>query len=78
MIKSKIKLLTIDDVKEFINLMMRMPARTDLSSDGYIVDAASLLGVMMLNHNKPVELIIHCEEIPGFLRNNLKKFEVTE
>lgn len=76
MIRTKIKLNTIADVQEFVNLMMRMPARADLASDGYIVNAASLMGIMTLNHSRPAELVIYTDEIPGFLRNDLQKFVV--
>lgn len=64
MIKKRIKLETIDKVKDFISEISNIEADANLNSVGreYIVDAKSILGVLSLDTSQPLELCIYDDE----------------
>ena len=67
MFKGSIELKTIENVKDFINVMGKVEAEADLASvdQRHVVDAKSILGVFSLNLTKPLELRIFDEEGPA-------------
>ena len=73
--KAKIKLSTIEDVRDFVNAASRYTYEIDLSSGRYIVDAKSIMGIFSLDLMNPIELTVHSDEPDGFL-NEIKKFIV--
>ncbi len=52
----KIKLVTVDDVKEFTNIASRYGDKLTIKTDRYIVPACSLMSVISLDLTKPVKL----------------------
>ncbi len=54
-----VKLLSIDDVKSFVNTVSMMDGDFDLCSGKYVVNAKSMMGIFSLDFQKPMELIIH-------------------
>ena len=64
MIKKRIKLETIDKVKDFITEIRKIETEANLNSIGreYIVDAKSILGVLSLDTSQPLELCIYDDE----------------
>ena len=56
-----IKLNTIEDAKEFVNIANIIPYDVSVKSDKYIVDGKSLLGVFSLALSKPIEVQINDE-----------------
>ena len=60
----EISLVTIDQVKRFV----------DLVSGRYTIDAKSIMGIFSLDISKPMELRIHGEA--GELLEQLREFEV--
>lgn len=62
----KIKLQSVEQVKEFVQTVSTSPYDIDIASGRYVVDAKSILGIFSLDMEKTMELIIHgnnCEEI---------------
>lgn len=59
MIKKNIKLVTIEDVKEFVNATASIDCDIDLKTGRYVVDARSIIGIFTLDLSHPVELVIH-------------------
>ena len=57
----KIMLATINDVKAFVNTVMKYDFDVDLVSGRYAVDAKSIMGIFSLDISKPIELNIHAE-----------------
>lgn len=57
--ETKVKLDTIDKVKDFVQKIAKFPEDIELATDHYIVDAKSILGVLSLDLNKPLNLRIH-------------------
>lgn len=69
-----ISLKSINDVKDFVNLVNRYDFDVDLSSGRYVVDAKSIMGIFSLDLSKPIKVEVHvddcgsfCEEIKPFI-----------
>ena len=71
----KVLLSTINDVKEFVNIVSRYDFDVDLVSGRYAVDAKSIMGIFSLDLSKPIEVNIHSEEADEFLKA-IEKFKV--
>jgi phosphotransferase system HPr-like phosphotransfer protein len=52
---------TINDVKEFVNIVAGYDFDADLVSGRYAVDAKSIMGIFSLDLSKPITLNIHSE-----------------
>ena len=52
---------TINDVKEFVNIVTGYDFDADLVSGRYAVDAKSIMGIFSLDLSKPITLNIHTE-----------------
>ncbi len=65
----KIKLNSIDDVKEFVGLANASKFDMDLLSGRYAVDAKSIMGIFSLDLTKELTLVVHSdsEESQDFL-----------
>ena len=50
---------TIDKVKGFVNIISTHDGDFDLSSDRYVVDAKSIMGIFSLDLSKSLRLDIH-------------------
>ena len=70
----KISLVTIDQVKRFVDLVSKVEGDVDLVSGRYTIDAKSIMGIFSLDISKPMELRIHGEA--GELLEQLREFEV--
>ena len=61
-----ILLSSINDVKNFVNIVSRFDYDIDLASGRYIVDAKSIMGIFSLDLSKPITVEIHnenCEDL---------------
>lgn len=70
----EISLVTIDQVKRFVDLVSKVEGDVDLVSGRYTIDAKSIMGIFSLDISKPMELRIHGEA--GELLEQLREFEV--
>ena len=70
----KILLDSIDKVKSFVNIINYYEGDFDLSSDRYVVDAKSIMGIFTLDLGKPLSLEIHDESAYDELGVKLAKF----
>lgn len=75
MMSFDIMLNTINDVKEFVNIVMRYDFEIDLVSGRYAIDAKSIMGIFSLDLSKPMRMDIHTIEA-GKLIDEIKKFMV--
>ena len=55
----KIKLDTIDKVKEFAGIATNYADDLDLVSGRYVIDAKSIMGIFSMNLSKALELVVH-------------------
>ncbi len=65
----KVKLESIEDVKEFVALTNEFAYDIDLVSGRYAVDAKSIMGIFSLDLTKELDLVVHAsdEEAAEFL-----------
>lgn len=70
-----ILLNTINDVKVFVNTVMKYEFDVDLISGRYAIDAKSIMGIFSLDLSKPIMLEAHSDNADQ-LFNELKEFVV--
>ena len=58
----KIKLDTFDKVKKFVNAVQTFESDIDLTSDRYIINAKSIMGIFSLDLSKPLNVAVHEED----------------
>lgn len=75
MVNYKISLAAINDVKDFVNMVMKYDFDVDLVSGRYAVDAKSIMGIFSLDLSKPIELKAHTDD-PGNFEKELEKYIV--
>lgn len=57
-----IQLKTIQDVRDFVNLMAMQTMDIDLCSGRYVVDAKSIMGIFSLDLLSPITLTAHSDD----------------
>lgn len=68
-----ISLQAINDVKEFVNIVMRFDFDVDLVSGRYAIDAKSIMGIFSLDLSKPITLEVYADECDD-LMEEIKPF----
>jgi len=61
-----ISLKSINDVKDFVNIVNKYDFDVDLSSDRYIVDAKSIMGIFSLDLSKSIKMEVHSDDCEAF------------
>lgn len=61
--KYDIKLTLAENVKQFVNLLIKYDFSMDLHSGRHVVDAKSILGIFSLDLSKPITLEIDDEGV---------------
>ena len=64
---------SINDVKNFVNVVSKYDYDVDLTSGRYVVDAKSIMGIFSLDLSKPIKVEIHDETCTPLLED-LKPF----
>ncbi len=67
MIQIRVRLATINDVKQFVHLVNRYPFDIDLVSGRYVVDAKSIMGIFSLDLSQPILVKVHSDEAEELL-----------
>ena len=57
-----IRLSTIADVRDFVNIVAKTDVDIDLKSGRYIVDGKSIMGIFSLDLLSPIELTAHTDD----------------
>ena len=57
-----ILLSSINDVKDFVNIVSRYDFDVDLTSGRYVVDAKSIMGIFSLDLSKPILVEVHSDD----------------
>ena len=55
-------LSSINDVKNFVNIVAKYDFDIDLVSDRYVVDAKSIMGIFSLDLTKPIGVNLHTDD----------------
>lgn len=71
--REMIMLKTINDVKAFVNSVVKCDFDVDLTSGRYTVDAKSIMGIFSLDLSKPLTMEIRSDDCTDFL-NEIKPF----
>lgn len=75
MLPVRVKISSIEDIKEFVSVVRKSNVDVDLGCEKYKVDAKSLMGIFSLDLSKPINLIINNGDTEAFLET-IKKFIV--
>lgn len=71
----KIRLSSIQDVRDFVEIVTRYDMEIDLSSGRYVVDAKSIMGIFSLDLMNTITLTAHSDNTDK-LFEELKRFIV--
>ena len=69
----KIRLSSIEAVRDFVEIVRKYDSEVDLSSGRYVVDAKSIMGIFSLDLSKPITLNAHTDDASA-LRADIDKF----
>lgn len=69
------ELKSINDVKDFVNIVSKYDFDVDLTSGRYVVDAKSIMGIFSLNLSKPIKVEVHSDDCDAFM-NEVARFIV--
>ena len=70
----KIRLSSIEAVRDFVEIVRKYDSEIDLSSGRYVVDAKSIMGIFSLDLMNPITLTVHsdnCDDIMESLKSYL-------
>ncbi|MGB9679730.1 MAG: HPr family phosphocarrier protein [Thermoanaerobacteraceae bacterium] len=72
----KIKLTSIESVKNFVEKMAKYPFEIDVTSGRYVIDAKSIMGLFSLNLENELVLVPHTndEESLNKIKKDLEEF----
>ncbi len=70
-----LSLSSINDVKNFVNIVSKYDFDVDLTSGRYVVDAKSIMGIFSLDLSQPIKAEIHGDDCDKFV-DELKQFIV--
>lgn len=71
----QIRLSTIADVRDFVNIVAKTDADIDLQSGRYVVDGKSIMGIFSLDLLSPITLTVHSDDVDEVLAQ-LERFIV--
>ena len=60
-------LSSINDVKNFVDVVTKYEFDIDLASGRYIVDAKSIMGIFSLDLSKPINVEVHSDDCDQLL-----------
>ena len=67
MVTYKINLAAINDVKDFVNMVMKYDFDVDLVSGRYAIDAKSIMGIFSLDLSKPIKVEVYSDDADTFI-----------
>ena len=73
--ETSIRLSTIADVRDFVNIVAAFDGDIDLISGRYVVDGKSIMGIFSLDLSAPLELVIYGDHEQEVIEK-IKKFIV--
>lgn len=76
--RRKIKLVTPEDITDFVNMCSRYDCDVNIYDGSTVVDAKSMIGVFSIQQGKVVEVqaITHDENVVVDFMKNIRKYEV--
>lgn len=71
----KIKLGNVQDIREFVNVVILADYDVDLVQGRYVIDAKSIMGIFSLDLLSPITLVAHTDNADAIFAK-LAKFTV--
>ena len=68
----KIKLFTIQEVREFVNQVILVDFEVDLVQGRYTIDAKSIMGIFSLDLLSPITVVSHTQDASSFFKKIFK------
>lgn len=62
MVKTVIKINSIDDIKKFQNEVLKFESDIDIVRGRYIVDAKSTLGIFTIDLSTSIDVVLHTDD----------------
>ena len=72
--KTEVVLSNIQDVRDFVNIVVLLDYEVDLAQGRYLIDAKSIMGIFSLDLLSPITVIAHTEYADDFFAK-LEKFK---
>lgn len=73
--KMEIMLANVQDVRDFVNIVVLIDFEVDLAQGRYLIDAKSIMGIFALDLLSPITVIAHTEYADDFFAK-LDRFAV--
>ena len=73
--ETKIKLTNVQDIREFVNVIILADYDVDLVQGRYVIDAKSIMGIFSLDLLSPITLVAHTDNA-DVIFEKLTKFMV--
>ena len=70
-----IKLSNVQDIREFVNIVILADYEVDLIQGRYVIDAKSIMGIFSLDLLSPIKLVAHTDNCQA-LFDGISKFVV--
>lgn len=67
MSEAYIVLKTIQDVREFVNIVIAFEYEIDLVQGRYVIDAKSIMGIFSLDLLSPIRVVAHTDNANAFI-----------
>lgn len=64
--KTRIRLSSVDDIKDFVSIVARQDFNVELVSGRYSIDAKSIMGIFSFDTQEPIELVAHTDDAKEF------------
>lgn len=68
MAETHITLKTIQDIRDFVNVVVLLDYEVDLIQGRYVIDAKSIMGIFSLDLLSPIKVVAHTEKTDEFLK----------
>lgn len=62
MVRAKIRINSINSVKDFVEKAQKAPFEIDVTHERYTVDAKSIMGLFSIDCSKPLNIIIYSDD----------------
>ena len=72
--KTEIVLSNIQDVRDFVNIVVLLEYEVDLAQGRYLIDAKSIMGIFSLDLLSPITVIAHTDYADDFFAK-IEKFK---
>lgn len=67
MVKTKVKIDSVLDAKQFVGICNSVDFDVELVANPYVIDAKSIMGIFSLDLTKPIDLQANCEDSDEFV-----------